>query len=376
MRLDLKVERMSKVFFNNEILGIDIGTMNIKVVHVRKKSKNQLKVINYGIGKTPEGCIKNGVISDFAILADNIRGLIEEQKISEKKVKILISASSEIISKVIFVSCVEGKKSEEIIKVEVGRQIPVDINEQKLFYRITGDMENSKGQMLRVLVTLVPNRIIENYVKLLKQLGLTPVSIEIPYSSMARFFSKGVRILDRNNIYRSERLIDIDKGATLIADIGFETTNLSILNGGSLEFSRVILMGGRALDEFIAARLGVKCDDAERYKKMHGISGERHRGDEIAEIVEECSREYIDEVLVNIKRSMDFYIERCGGETVQRVLFIGGLSGMKGLKQYAQDFLGIDSYTVDLMSFANVEYDKSLDMEKTRFLINALGIAI
>lgn len=360
----------SKKFLKSDILSIEIGFTNIKVVHSRKTMSELIRIINFGISATPQGCIKNGIISNFEGIADNLREMIECNNINEQNVKIVISAGSNIVSKVIYVR--KDGKIEDRIREETNRQLPVNIIDQKMFYRITGDM----GEGLKVLVTVVPNTMIDNYVKLLNLLNFKPSSLEIPFSSVARFFGKGFRILERSSSGSGRTIYNYGNGTIGVADLGSETTNLSIINNGALEFNRIILSGGRSLDEVIGKRLGVDRKTAEVYKKMHGIVLDRHRGDDIERIVDECIRDYVGEILKNIRRSIDFYINKCGGQPLETVFFIGGGSGMKGIKRFAQGILQMPVYTIDMLDFTNVKFEKSLDTEKIRFLVNAVGIAL
>lgn len=376
MNFPFSIAELGKNFLKNDILSIDIGFTNIKIVHARKKAGNVLKIVNYGIGNTPEGCIKNGVISNLDGIMENLKKVIEENGMNERNVKLLISAGSNIVSKIIYVIKADGRKVEERIREEISKQMPVDMRFQKLFYRITGYVERRGIEYCRVLVTIVPNTIIDNYIKLIKLLNFKPVAIEIPFSSVARFFSKGVKVDGTDSWNHKSMASEFDMGSTAVVDLGSETTNLSILYRGSLEFNRIILTGGRVLDEIIAAKLGVDRELAEKYKKNYGITDSKQYNDDIVRVVDSCLRDYLGEILSNINRSMEFYAERCGGQPVKRIFFIGGGSGLNGLKDYARNVTGKPVYTVSDMEFGNVEFEDVLDRDKLRFFINAVGLAM
>lgn len=375
MELPSFLKEFTKSFRKNDILSVDIGFTNIKVVHARKK-QNSLRILNYGIERTPSGCIRNGIISDLEGIAENLKNVVANRGMNEKNVKIVISAGSNIISKVIYIPKGDGKLLESRIREEISGQMPVDINSQRLFYRIIEENEESVEGCFKILVTIVPNTVIDNYMRLMRMLEFNPVAIEIPFSSVARFFSKGIVIADRSGKYAGGRALKLDTGATAVIDLGSETTNLSILNNGALEFNRVVLAGGRNLDEVIAKRLGIKKDRAKIFKEMHGISENLKMGDDIQKVVDECLREYLGEILRNIKRSLSFYIERCGGQKIERMFFIGGGSGLKGLCAFAEEIMEMPVYTVDMMEFDNVEFESFLNKDKIRYLVNVLGIAM
>lgn len=371
MELPSFLKEFTKSFRKNDILSVDIGFTNIKVVHARKR-KNSLRILNYGIERTPAGCIRNGIISNLEGIADNLKNVVAKQGMNEKNVKIVISAGSNIISKVIYIEKSNGRLLEERIREEISGQMPVDIYSQRLFYRTIDEDQNRN----KVLVTIVPNTVIDNYMKLMRMLEFNPVAIEIPFSSVARFFSKNIIVKDGKGSLPGKRIIKADEGATAVVDLGSETTNLSVLNNGALEFNRIVLAGGRNLDDIIAKRLDVKKERARIYKEMYGISEKPQVSEEIQRIIDECLREYLGEILKNIKRSLTFYVERCGGQKVGRMFFIGGGSGLKGLRGFTEELMGIPVYTIDMMEFDDVVFEGFLNKDKIRFLVNALGIAM
>gem|GEM_PF-155597 len=380
MTLPFFLGDLSNTFLKNDILSIDIGFTNTKIVHVRKRNGKTLKVMNFAMEETPYGCIKNGIISDMGGIAENLKRTVEENRMSERNVKIVVSAGSNIISKVIFAKKVEQKILEAEIRHEIKKQMPFDICDQKLFYRITGEIENNKSVYYRVLLTVVPNETINNYVRLLRLLNFRPLSIEIPFSSVARFFSKGVKVADKDKWNFSKMFVELEQGSTVVVDLGSETTNLSILNNGTLEFNRIILAGGRNLDEIIGRKLKIKREAAEEYKKIYGISEVISENEspvnKIEKVTNECIRYYIREIFENIKRSIKFYVNNCGGQSVDRIVLIGGGAGLKGLTKFVEEITGLPVYTVDMMDFSNIEFASNLDKSKIRFLINTLGLAL
>jgi type IV pilus assembly protein PilM len=344
------------------------------VVHVRKKSGSALKIMNFGISSTPSNCIRNGVISNMEGIAANLKKVVTNSGISEKNVKIVISAGSNIVSKVLHVKKDERKSIEELLKDAVHTQIPKNIHSYKLFYRVTGEVEISGMNCYKVLVTIVPDTVIDAYVKLVRYLDFKPLAVEIPFSSVARFFCSGVRII--NNKRENTNLVDIDGGSVAVIDLGSETTNISVLRNGALEFNRIILIGGKNLDERISNRLEVSRETAERYKKMFKADSGSAANDDNEIAVEDCIKEHLNEILRSVKMSLDFYASRCYGDMPSKIVFIGGGSGLSGLKQLTEKIIGMPAFTLDMMQFGNIEFSNSLDKDKLRYLINAIGTAM
>ncbi len=375
MALPAFLKEFTKPFLKNDILSVDIGYTNIKVVQARKKGPGSLKVLNYCIEKTPSGCIRNGIISNLEGIADNLGKVVANHGISERNVKIVVSAGSNILSKVVFISKNGPGSLEERIREEVCSNMPVDMGDMKLFYRTIEGGSQEREAVIKVLVTVVPNSVIENYMKLVRLLRFNPVAIEIPFSSVARFFSKGIAVAEGGR-YIPFRPVTAEKGATAVIDLGSETTNLSVLNDGTLEFNRIVLAGGKNLDEVVAKSLDIGKEAAKLYKENYGITAPPGISSEVEEAVGMCIREYLGEILGNIRRSLDFYVDRCGGQSIERAFFIGGGSGLKGLKAFAEEALGIPVYTIDMVEVKGLEFEENLNREKIRYLVNALGIAM
>ncbi len=365
---------LGRSFLKNDTLSIDIGFTNIKVVHARKKSGSGIKIMNFGITSTPANCIRNGVISNLEGIAANLKKVVANSGINEKNVKIVISAGSNIMSKVLHVKKDERKNIEELLKESIQTQIPKNIHSYKLFYRVTGEVEILGENYHKILVTIVPDTVIDAYVKLVRYLDFKPLAVEIPFSSVARFFSNGVTVVNEKCEYNN--LVDIDGGSVAVIDLGSETSNISVLRNGALEFNRIILIGGKNLDDRISRKLEISKETAERFKKSYRVNSSSVVNDDTSIAVQECIEEHLTEILKSVKLSLDFYASRCHGDMPCKIVFIGGGSGLSGLKQLTENIIGIPAYTLDMMHFGNIEFSNSLDKDKLRYLINAIGTAM
>ena len=375
MTMPVPLNFIEKAFFKDDILSIDIGYSNIKLVHTRKKQGGLLKIVRYAIERTPQGCIRNGVIYNLQGIANDLKMIMQERHINQKNVKIVISAGSSIISRIIFIPKTKNGKLESNIKEEMARQFSADIKPHKLFFRVTGEVLSNCVEYFRVLVTVVPDMIIDNYIRLLNLLDFKPLILEIPFCSTARFFSRGVKLIDIKDKKASE-YIDFDRKPTAVIDLGSETTNVSVINNGALEFNKIVLAGGQYIDGLIAGKLEEKRDKAESLKKKHGIKDSDGSCSNIERVVSGCAKDYLGELFVSTKKSLEYYADKCRGVPVNRIFLFGGGAGLNGLRKYAEEIMGLPVYTVDMMRFDNLQFDEGFESEKIRYLVNSLGIAL
>jgi hypothetical protein len=177
--------------FSNSFITIDIGFRYMKIVQVKKNKHNLLSVVNYGIGDTPKGCIKNGAIKDKDAVVAEISRVIKEHNISMKEAKIVMSGTN-IISRVIMIDKVPESEVDKKIWEEIRDTIPVDMNSNRIDYKLLGNTIVDGQEKIKVFVTVVSKKIIDNYISILKELRLKPIAVDIPSNSVSKFFKLNI----------------------------------------------------------------------------------------------------------------------------------------------------------------------------------------
>ena len=100
--------------FSTGYISIDIGFRYLKIVQVKKSKNDALTVMNFGIGDTPKGCIKNGAISDKDKVVNEISRVIREHNINAREAKIVMSGTN-ILTRIIMIDKVpDGEVDKKI----------------------------------------------------------------------------------------------------------------------------------------------------------------------------------------------------------------------------------------------------------------------
>ena len=121
-------------FFEKRILGIDLGSINTKIVEIVKK-KDSLEVVNFGV--IPIVNFKE-IASYSYILEETIGRMISEflQASNAKAKEVILSLPATYIFSVNFlVPDVPEKSLPQIIRFESQKQIPLGLEEIELEYR-------------------------------------------------------------------------------------------------------------------------------------------------------------------------------------------------------------------------------------------------
>ncbi|MCX8129996.1 MAG: type IV pilus assembly protein PilM [Clostridia bacterium] len=364
--------------FANDLITIDIGFRYIKIVQIRKKKNNDLTIVNFGIGDTPRGCIKNGAIKDKERVIAEIKRVMSEHNISAKEAKIVMSGTN-IITRIIMIDKVPASEIDTKAWEEIQAYLPINFNDHSVDYKVLGIVNEGNEEKIKIFVTAVAKKIINSYIEIIQSLGLKPVSVDIPANSVAKFFQKDIEHKEPENWARKQKLSKLNSKTFAVIDLGSETTIINILKDKTPEFNRVLLNGSSNIDVAIFKALNLEqnqMDKAERYKKSYGIVRYKDPNNELEWSCSEAAKSVMLDVVRNIKMCIEFYMTKCAGEQLSKVYIIGGGSKLKGIREFFEDTLGIPVYPINSISVEGVEFTSGLDTDRVNFLINAMGIAL
>lgn len=362
-------------FMKNNYLSIDVGFRNIKVVEVAVNRSNEVYIKNFGIASTPLNCIKNGVIKNIDAVSSEISRIIRENNMKVKKSKIVMSGTS-IISRVFLVQKVGDQDIDSVVKSAIIKNMPINLEEHKIDYKVLQELKENGEDKLKIFVTAVRKNIINSYIDVLFELGLKPISVDIPANSTAKFFNRDIKVsIDHVKYVNPNK--GLNKDAFAVIDFGSETTIINILRNRILEFNKVILTGSSNMDEAIAAVAKKSIIDSERLKKMYGITPP-HSYEAAEEHIKvyKTLKDMVDRLINQIYMCMTFYEARCYGVKVGKIFIIGGGSLLKGLSDYMEQTLQIPVYPVGLLDIDGIDINRNLNSEKLNFLVNAVGITL
>src|SRR3990172_1471625 len=85
-----------KIVREQTVLGLDIGTKQIKLVEMRS-TRSGIEVLNVASRPTPPDVISNGVIVDPQILGNAVRQLVASKGIRTKTVVASVSGQSSLV---------------------------------------------------------------------------------------------------------------------------------------------------------------------------------------------------------------------------------------------------------------------------------------
>ncbi len=294
------------MFFSNKnsILGVDIGTSNIKIAQI---SHGEAAILDtYGIVNTSVQLnVKGeGVVEKVATV---LRNLIEKAEVTTKDCVISFPTN------VVFTSVLEmpGMSKEDLgtaVEFEAKKYVPLALSEVNLDWSILSGAPGDGGT-LKILLTAVPKQVRESYMRVFELAKLNAVAGEIEALALIR------------------SLIGNQSANCVIIDIGAKSTAINILEGGVLKLSRNLNIGGETITNKIAQTLNLSEQRAEQFKKDFGVSN--------ASFIPQTIEPVLGMIKSEVKQLLAIY--ETHNVKVEKVILVGGGANLPGIVSYFHD---------------------------------------
>lgn len=329
-------------FFSfGRVLGIDIGTVGIKMVELTREG-DVIALENYGMLATKEYLKRpNAVIQSSSLklsgrdTASLLKTLVDEVRPKAKRVIASVPAFASFAVP-IEMPLMTREETEKSIGFQAQRFIPMPVAEVTFEWEKVGEYESPGGRKFqRVLLVAVPNEIVKTYRELFHSVGLTLSALEVEHAALAR----GVASLA--------------SGHALLVDMGAESTSLVAVEGTTVRAVGTADYGAVTLTQALARNLGVSAIRAEELKKRRGLI--------VAEGEYELSTSllpFLDVIIRECERVRENY-KRTFGHTIERFTLVGGGANLLGVERYFAEALGIPH--APARPFVKVRYDRGLE---------------
>jgi len=304
---------------SKELIGLDIGSSAIKLAHVKPVGV-EFRVKKFGVYPLPPDAIVDGAIMDHVSVIEGIKTALRELKVKEKEIATSLSGHSVIIKKVVLPTTTP-EELEESIQWEVEQYIPFDIKDVKIDFQVIGPLKEDPSKM-DVLLVAVKSDLVNDYVSVIKDAGLTPTIVDIDSIAAGNAFELCHPVSDEQ--------------VPMVVNVGASFININILHSGVPLFTRDVPMGGGMYTSEIQKQLAVSFDTAEELKVGKKDAGER------AEKITEIMRTVSNILSTEVQRSYNFFSATYPDRLVTKVYLTGGAAKSTFLKEMLTEKIGVD----------------------------------
>jgi type IV pilus assembly protein PilM len=334
------------------IIGVDVGASTIKVAQF-KRDKNALSLVNFGVAPTPEGCIENGKIVKGDIISEALGSLLSLHSFVGKRVSASVSGQLVTVRQ-ITVDDIPRQPLDDIVKWEMEKHISYPIEDAVFDYQVLSRSHTGDGGIkANCLVAAAPLEIVNALVGVIRKTHLEPVFIEVePFAEL--------RLVD----YVSYKRPDLDAKTIVMVNIGSTITSVNVADQSVIRLTRMIPFGGARISQAIASILGITIERAEELKRESvnmDPQANLEAGTE-AERATSAALPIIDELVLEIRRSLNYYTTRFESDRPLHLILSGGTANLKGVADYIEVSTG---FTVEInrLLLDVAKYDPSMFAE-------------
>lgn len=349
------------MMFERDVISLDIGTQKTKVV-VGKHKRSNIIVETAFMFNTPANSMQDGKIIDINTLAREIKRELSNHKIKIKKTIITIESTA-VIRREIVLPYVKGEELKTMILYEIEQYLPIMLSEYVIEYKITDEFLEDKIRKCKILVSVLPKVMAEEYLQLLKMVDLTPYVMDIKSNSISKIFDLKTNI--NAKAYKNEKTV-------AIIDMGYSNINLTIITKGATKFSRLVPLGGSDIDIEIANSFNIEMKHAEKKKIEEGTLDTSNSGSISEGLFNDIIKKSVDHWIEEIQRMFQYFTSRDTNNRIDEIYLHGGSSELTGMADYISTNLNISTSVIKDLSCLKAK-DNQIN---THNYLNAIGAII
>ena len=298
--------------FRPPTVGLDIGSSAVKAV-VLKRGRGGWSLVAAGEAPMPEGSLQDGTAAEPTAVSEAVSGLLDSLKMRRARVAAALSGHAVIVKRLSLPSMSEAELA-EAIPWEAEQYIPFDLSEVQLDYQVVNQADNATKTSLDVLLVAAKKDRIDDRAAVIAQTGRKPAVIDIEAFALANAY-------EMNYPERSDALaalIHIGRGVTIVC----------LLEKGEPVFTRDISIGGQVHIDAVMRELGhTGLDELAARRILHG----QFPSDVLPEQVAAVLREASAQLVLEVRKTVDFYRATAPVEKLSRIVVSGGAYQAVGL---------------------------------------------
>lgn len=301
----------------SDFFGLDIGTSAIRLVELR--GGGQFKaLVKYAYVPIDVKLTSSDSKADQQKLAAIISDLLTQAKITSLNVAVNVP-SQRVFTTVVDMDRLSKDELAKSIKYQADSLIPTPLAESKIDWVLLGDSPADKNKV-EVLLSSVPNKLIEDRLDVLEAIGLNVIAFE------------------PDNLALTRSLVAAD--ATLpqmVIDMGYRNSDLVIAMNGAPRLTRTIPTGTEALIRAAMQNLNIDEKQAEQFVFKFGLAKDKLEGQVYRSIIST-----VDLLMSEIDKSIKFFLGRYAGMQIDRVIVTGGASSLPEFPLYLANKFGLN----------------------------------
>lgn len=337
------------------IVGIDLGSYSVKVIHLEPKGRGAFEVLAYGEAFVPaaaEGTDASATLDDrhsSALTELKQKGLLDGD------VYVTGLPGDAAAVRTLRFPFNDQKKIAEALPFALESEIPLDLDEIVLSWSILGPSARARkdaSSETEVLVAWAKKEAVQGVLSLLAVHGIDPRHVEFDALALDDLYDGLFRAQAAANDGPSElrthggTVIEMGEGApepaTAVVDIGHRRTTVCVLAGDRVVSAHTILHGGADATRALAKAIGLPLVEAERGKRKEAfieVAGARAQFPEQLQISEVLKTAYAP-IVRRLRQIFQSTISTARVRVI-KVILLGGGSRVLNVDRHLAEELNV-----------------------------------
>ncbi len=295
------------------VWGLDMGKCALKAVRVRAAAEGKIELV--ATDHIPHSKILTQPDANRdELIASALEKFLSRNDISSDQVVVSVPGQH-TLARFSKLPPLDEKKIPDIVRYEADQQIPFDIDEVIWDYQTFKEEDSPE---IEVGIFAMKRELIRTSLLHYENAGIEPVIVQS--SPLALY-----------NLATADGLVG--DGATVILDIGADSTDLVVATSWSL-WTRTIPLGGNAFTEALVKSFKLSFAKAEQLKQTAASS-------KYARQVFQAMRPVFADLVQELQRSIGFYTSTHRESQPGKCLALGAAFNLPGLQKYIQQNLSL-----------------------------------
>ncbi|MCB4755697.1 MAG: pilus assembly protein PilM [Elusimicrobia bacterium] len=352
-----------KFLRSKETLGIDLGSNSIKIVQLsgRKLVRWAYKELDTKHA-APDADVGERMAATTQILTD----LLTKQAKTPKTAAISVSGNS-VIVRYVKLPKLPRAELEKTIQFEAEPYIPFPIPEVNMSFHILGDVVEEGQPKMETVLVAAKKELIEQRLGAIAGANLRPVVVDVDAFAL-------------ENAYNLTHPPQEEPETVLLVHIGASVTTMIVLENGLSRVVRDVFIAGNTINKSLQRIFDCSYDEAETLKKKGQIlvtpdekEATLAQDDQDSLQISNTIVTVLKDLVVEIQRSLDFYLSQHPDRQINRILLCGGSARVTGIDRYFSQELRL---TVDVFDpFSGLVGEDLPPPELRSSFVVAMGLA-
>lgn len=331
--------------------GIDISSNSMRSVFLdHKHGKPEVSIRKVSM---PQGAVVSGEIEKPDVVADFLRSFRLREHIHFAHAS--LSERKAFLYQTLIPSSESNLRS--AVEFSLEEHVPIPPAEALFDFEVVRKVD--EGTI--VSVTVYASRVVESYLDVFREAGVTLLSLEVESHAAAR------AIVAPHH----------KDTAVMVVDFGRDTTRLIVIDHGVVSFTTTVEVGGDALTKAVMKHYNVSEAEAETIKNERGFL-ESNETRELYEALMTTVSVVKDDVLGHITYWNTNAEEGIARTPISEVVMIGGNANLKGLPEFLSRSLNLPVSVGNVWqnAFSFDEYIPSIPHHESLEYANTVGLAL